>query len=86
MYSTVFEDSKRRVWVGTADGLAEFNLNNRKFYSFNTKEGLPGALVFGILEDEKGFLWLSTTNGLAKFDPEHKKFHNYYVSDGLQKQ
>ncbi|MBC8111801.1 MAG: histidine kinase [Verrucomicrobia bacterium] len=80
----VFQDSKKRIWIGTADGLAEYNLHTNQFTTFATNEGLPGALVFGILEDEKGYLWLSTTNGLAKFDSIHKKFRNYDVWDGLQ--
>ena len=79
----VVEDSKGRLWIGTEDGLNLFNEKNQDFTRFGVKDGLPSAVVLGILEDARGNLWLSTNHGLSCFNPEKKTFRNYDESDGL---
>ncbi|MFY7997607.1 MAG: two-component regulator propeller domain-containing protein [Candidatus Kapaibacteriota bacterium] len=79
----VVEDSKGRVWIGTEDGLNLFNETTHDFTRFGKKDGLPSAVVLGILEDKRGNLWLSTNQGLSCFHPEKKIFRNYDESDGL---
>ncbi len=79
----VVEDSKGRVWIGTEDGLNLFDEQKQDFTRFGMKDGLPSAVVLGILEDARGNLWLSTNHGLSCFNPEKKTFHNYDESDGL---
>jgi signal transduction histidine kinase len=79
----VVEDSKGRVWIGTEDGLNLFDEQTHDFTRFGEKDGLPSAVVLGILEDAGGNLWLSTNHGLCRFHPETKTFRNYDESDGL---
>jgi ligand-binding sensor domain-containing protein len=81
----VFEDSKKRLWVGTNGG--GLNLLNREQQTFNyyrMADGLPNDVIYGILEDNAGNLWISTNNGLCKFNPDSLSFKNYSISDGLQ--
>ncbi len=81
----IFEDSQKRLWIGTlGGGLNYFNRNKDAFEHFTVKNGLPDNNVFGILEDGQGMLWISTANGLASFQPETKTFINYTFQDGLQ--
>ncbi|MEM0996312.1 MAG: histidine kinase [Bacteroidota bacterium] len=48
------------------------------------EDGLPDAVVYGILPSETGSLWLSTNRGLSQFFPERNLFVNYEQADGLQ--
>jgi ligand-binding sensor domain-containing protein len=83
--SCIFEDSKKRIWVGThGGGLSLFDPKNDEFLYWTEKDGLINNVVYGILEDNSGKLWLSTNNGLSCFDPNSEKFINYYENDGLQ--
>jgi signal transduction histidine kinase/CheY-like chemotaxis protein len=81
---TVFEDSKGRIWVGTASGLNLFNKKAKTFSVLYEKDGLPSDIIYGIKEDERGNLWLSTGNGICKFNPQNHTFRRFDVSDGLQ--
>ena len=73
----LFEDSKKRLWVGNGWANAGFALYDRDHDSF--KRFLPrpelagepaGNAVRAIAEDAQGRLWLGTDNGVARFDPE----------------
>lgn len=82
--TTIIEDSKGFIWVGThSGGINKFDKSTGKFKRYNTKNGLPNDVVFGVLEDADGFLWISTLKGLAKFNPLNESFRIYDQSDGL---
>lgn len=82
--NTLFQDHKKRIWIGTAEGLNLFDLQKNRFITYYQKDGLPSDVIYGILEDNEGYLWLSTGNGLCKFNPELKTVSNFTESDGLQ--
>ncbi|MCC5930400.1 MAG: hypothetical protein JJU28_14225 [Cyclobacteriaceae bacterium] len=78
----LFNDSKDRLWVGTASGLNMFQ--DSIFVRYDTRHGLTSSFIYSIEEDMDGYLWLSTNNGLSKFDPLTLKCKNYDRKDGLQ--
>lgn len=81
---SIYEDSKKRLWIGTAG--AGINLKNRieeTFQSFTVADGLPNNVIYDIIEDESGLLWVTTNQGISKFDPDNKTFVNYNINDGL---
>jgi signal transduction histidine kinase/CheY-like chemotaxis protein/streptogramin lyase len=78
------EDSQRRLWVGTGNGLNLYDHEHGTFKRFGVKDGLPNATVYGLLEAPDGALWISTNVGLSRFDTIGLTFDNYDVSDGLQ--
>ena len=80
----IYEDSHGRIWIGTSVGLNCLDRSTGRFTVYLSKDGLPSAVVFGILEDDQGFLWISTANGLSKFNPRDKRFTHFSVTDGLQ--
>jgi signal transduction histidine kinase/streptogramin lyase len=81
--NSVYFDRSGTMWVGTQDGLNQFNESTGAFTSYSRREGLPGSVVACVLEDDDGDLWMSTDNGVAKFDPKTKKVKSYSTADGL---
>lgn len=77
---TVFNDSKKRTWIGT-DGKGLLNIENGlKFFSSNN--GLVNDVVYSIAEDKTGRIWCSTAgNGLNYI--EHNSVYSFNESDGL---
>lgn len=61
--STLFLDSRHRLWVGTTDaGLLLFN--GVSFQPYGQEQGVGAKAVRGITEDKAGKLWLATDNGV----------------------
>jgi len=92
--NVVFEDSKKRLWVGgDGCGLNLFNPKTKSFTHYLKEQGLPDNSVVGILEDGLGNLWISTFAGISKATIESNdtddgklkiRFKNFTVQDGLQ--
>ncbi|MGB5528508.1 MAG: triple tyrosine motif-containing protein, partial [Ignavibacteriaceae bacterium] len=80
----IFEDSKKRLWIGTNYGLNLFNREEESFIPFTKEDGLPDNSICSILEDDHKNLWLRTEIGLVKFYPEKIVFRTYDERDGLK--
>ena len=48
---------------------------------YNTADGLPSSIVYGIFQDSKDYMWFATDYGASRFDGI--KFTNY-VSDSSE--
>jgi signal transduction histidine kinase/ligand-binding sensor domain-containing protein len=72
------------IWIGTPDGLNQFNPKAKSFKRYYKKDGLPDNFIKGLISDRQGFLWVTTGNGVCRFDYKHKKFKNYTKADGFQ--
>jgi len=82
--STLFEDSRGLIWVGTERGALNcFNPATQTFTAYTTAEGLPDNSISGIVEDRNGNLWISTNKGISRLTVKTKSFRNYDISDGL---
>ncbi|MBN1414306.1 MAG: GAF domain-containing protein, partial [Bacteroidales bacterium] len=87
--NVVFEDSEKRLWVGSS-GLSLFNRDNNTFTHYSTAQGLPDNTIVGILEDNHHNLWISTHNGISKAtivttkEKTELSCRNYSDQDGLQ--
>ncbi|MBF0438817.1 MAG: regulator [Magnetococcales bacterium] len=52
------------LWAGTwGGGVSHFD--GTKWTSFNSKDGLPGNIIYSLVLDAKGVLWAGTENGLG---------------------
>ena len=69
--SSLFQDSRGFVWIGTAFGLNRYDGYECRAYLPNNLDqwSLHANLVFGFAEDKTGLLWMGTENGLAVMDP-----------------
>ncbi|WP_114940160.1 hybrid sensor histidine kinase/response regulator transcription factor [Mucilaginibacter endophyticus] len=80
----IYQDTKRRIWVGSYyGGLTLYDAAREKFTAYTEREGLTNNNVLSILEDEKNNLWMGTGNGLSKFSIASQTFKNYSKNDGL---
>ncbi|MCZ6521191.1 MAG: histidine kinase, partial [Bacteroidetes bacterium] len=85
LVTSIYEDSQGALWLGTyGGGLVRFDEEKGPIRNYNTKDGLPNNVVYGILEDDTNNLWLSTNDGVSKFNTENFSFKNYNRDDGLQ--
>ena len=77
-------DSKGRVWCGTWGGRLSV-LENGKFKTYTTKEGLIGNYVPMLKEGPDGTIWIGQNTGLSKLKEGlfGTKFTNYTKKDGL---
>ncbi|HHV87096.1 MAG TPA: response regulator [Petrimonas sp.] len=83
--TSIFEDSKKRLWVTTqGGGFCLFNKKDETFSTINSANGLVNNVVYQIQEDNEGNLWLSTNSGIVRFNPETHSFRNYTVINGLR--
>ncbi len=81
--TSVFEDSKGRIWITTVYGFSFYDKKTDSFNRITTDDGLPSNMIYRIVEDEDGIFWISTANGLVRFNPETYVIHIYTGSDGL---
>jgi ligand-binding sensor domain-containing protein len=64
---TAFEDSRGRMWLGTADGLARAEGGRLRAVQSRSKSNVPA--VSSIAEDTQGRIWFGSNNGLFRFQP-----------------
>ena len=83
--TALFEDSKKRIWIGTYGfGLFCYEIKTKKLQIYNEANGLCNNLIFGILEDNaSGDIWASTVKGLSKIEAKTKKIKNYTIKTGF---
>lgn len=77
---TLYEDSKKTLWVGTwGFGLCKFDPIKEEFLRID--KSVNNDFVQCITEDKKGNIWFGTTiNGLKKYDPETHQITAYNSS------
>ena len=68
--TTIFNDSKNRLWVGTPSGLFQFDKNNEIFIQYDISQKKEGSRIIGIIEDSDGMIWLCNNGKLFSINPE----------------
>ena len=81
--NSICEARDGHIWVGTTDGLFNFDTDTRKFKRYGMAEGLPGSSISGIACDTAGNMWISSKSGISCLDAQTGKFVNYDSYDGL---
>ncbi|MFZ0456291.1 MAG: two-component regulator propeller domain-containing protein [Ignavibacteriaceae bacterium] len=71
LIQSIFEDSDRRLWIGTGIGLNLYNRQNDNFIIFKNNPDNPNSISEDqvqscIIEDRNGNMWIGTWNGLNK--------------------
>lgn len=72
-----FEDSEKKIWIGTFKGFAIYDGQDwQQILSKEVSKAHPFA--YSIIEDNNGLLWCGTNDGVYSFDG--KKWKEYYRS------
>ncbi|MDB5201339.1 MAG: hypothetical protein JWQ27_748 [Ferruginibacter sp.] len=82
---SLFEDSKKNIWVGTRDqGIVQINNNenHQPFLkkSFDIGQGLMSNFIRAIAEDKSGSIWIGSDLGIDKLIPSDTSFRVFNFS------
>lgn len=68
--TTIFQDSKGYIWIGTMDGLNRYDGERIKIYNCNNvyNNSLSSTYITDIEEDADGKIWIGTDHGLDFYD------------------
>jgi signal transduction histidine kinase/ligand-binding sensor domain-containing protein/DNA-binding response OmpR family regulator len=74
-----FEDSKKRIWMGSAGGGLElYNEKSKTFTTYNTtNSAIIDDYIIDIKESKTGYLIIATSKGFTFFDVENNTFINF---------
>jgi len=78
------EDTQNNWWIGSANGVVQYDSKLDSCYYFNKKNGLTTDNIIGIVCDDYGKCWISTTNGLNSINTKTHEIKSYDLSNGLQ--
>ena len=70
--TTIYQDSRGYIWIGTANGLNRYNGHEINIYSneIGNEKSLSSNYISSIIEDDYGNMWIGTTGGLNILDVE----------------
>lgn len=69
MVSSVMQDTRGYLWIGTEGGLSRYDGSTFKNYSFGN--GLPSYITYYDFEDSTGHIWFHYKEGVCDFDGTH---------------
>lgn len=81
--TSIAQDKNGFIWVGTEDGLNQFDGIEFKIFRHNPNDSLslPDNFISVLKTDDSGTLWIGTANGLSSYNRETKVFKNYLLDD-----
>ncbi|WP_205512086.1 sensor histidine kinase [Longitalea arenae] len=74
--TSIIQDSKGLIWIGTRNGLNRFDGYTFKTctYKKNKFGSIGNNIINTIAEDKNGMIWVGTGKGLFKYDPYKELF------------
>ncbi len=79
----LFEDTQKRLWVGTVSGLYMMDTKTDRLVEAPHLQQLGIASIKSILQDKRGLFYVSTNRGLYKYIPAIGECGRYGIEDGL---
>lgn len=76
--TTLFQDSKGRIWSGTQSGLKLYNPRTACFNSIDELQNVRSEGVSQITEDKNGNLWLAASSRIIRYSPDSPPDGNKY--------
>lgn len=72
--TTIFQDSRGYIWIGTDDGLNQYDGNY--IVEYNYSNGLASTYINTICEDDSGNIWVGTRGGLSIINSKTEEIRN----------
>lgn len=74
--TTILQDKKGFIWIGTRNGLNRFDGNTFKVFHnvLSDAQSLGSNSIFSLFEDEKEQLWVGTYSGIYLYNPQQESF------------
>ncbi|MDC8012993.1 two-component regulator propeller domain-containing protein [Tahibacter soli] len=84
--TTLAQDARGFVWVGTQDGLNRYDGYGFRVYRHDRDDpaSLPDNNVRRLLADSKGRLWIGFATGLARYDAALDRFDTWRPAPGVR--
>ena len=79
-------DDKDHLWVGTNNGLIEYDIVGNIFYLFEKRQGqngLPDRFINSLCVNRDNNLWIGTPSGLIFYDRKKETMRTFTEKDGL---
>jgi len=75
----LMEDNKGRLWVGTREGLNQYNGYEFKIFKHNpyNNNSLSNNHINVIYQTKRNEIWIGTSNGLNQYQPDTETFVSY---------
>lgn len=82
----IFEDSQKKLWIGTWNGLCMYDGRNIKTWNYDKDDSfsISNNIVYEILEEDSLHLWIITKNGVNRWDRRTNQF-TYYIPGVFKK-
>ncbi len=77
-------DKGGHIWLGSSQGLIEFNPKLNTYEVFSTLDELPSNKVYKVIPFDENEVWISTARGICRFDRKNQKGYAYHPGNGLQ--
>ncbi len=77
--TTILQDTRGFIWIGTGDGLSRYDGYEFKNYTHIVEDSssLSAGMVTALHQDQNGTIWVGTTNGINKYDFTQDRFIQY---------
>jgi ligand-binding sensor domain-containing protein/signal transduction histidine kinase len=86
--NSMLQDRSGTIWVGTGEGLNQFDKESQTFTRFIHDErdstSLSSDYWCSLFEDRSGTLWVGTADGLNRFNNESSNFSRFFPADHQQ--
>jgi ligand-binding sensor domain-containing protein len=81
--TSIFQDSKGFIWIGTQDGLNLYNANSVKIFKHDVKNknSILDNHIQNICEDKNGNIWIANARGVDCFDFAMNNFKHFTTDD-----
>ena len=74
-----YDQDKHQLWLGTYQGISQFDIASEKFTNYGLEDGLSSPVVVAITKDINGDLFFGTMNGLNRLNTKTGEFSQYQI-------
>ncbi len=78
---SIAEDTDRTIWIGTLNGISNYNPSTNHFTNYIHKENDTSSLITNadniVFVDSEGTVWIGNREGISKFNRKQQTFTHY---------